>query len=115
MIKVEWPEILTEKMTEENILQSVKYSSNNERIASVTTKGKIRAFRTGRAIITTTVTIDGITRSFQTEVTVKEAYIKLIESTGIIENGKCFIFEAKRLWSRYLGYDLEDNKKNPLW
>ncbi|MBB2181855.1 hypothetical protein H0486_03060 [Lachnospiraceae bacterium MD1] len=40
------------------------------------------------------VTINGVQRKFQTKITVKKAYIRLIESTNTLEKGSTFTYKA---------------------
>lgn len=49
----------------------ITFSSSNPKVASVSKKGKVKAKKAGRAVITTKVTLEGITLKFKTRVSVK--------------------------------------------
>ncbi|MCM1283494.1 MAG: Ig-like domain-containing protein [Roseburia sp.] len=50
----------------------ITYSSSNKKVATVSSKGKIKAKKAGQTTITTTVKLEGITFKFRTQVTVKK-------------------------------------------
>lgn len=50
----------------------ITYTSSNKEVASVGSKGKIKAKKAGSAVITTKVKLEGITLEFRTSVTVKD-------------------------------------------
>lgn len=50
----------------------ITYSSSNKKAATVSKKGKITAKKAGTAVITTKVTLEGVTLKFKTKVTVKK-------------------------------------------
>ena len=66
----------------------------NPKVATVTASGKITAKKPGKTTITTLVTINGVQRKFQTTITVKKAYIKLIGSANTLKTGDTFTYKA---------------------
>lgn len=83
--------------------QRVTYKSSNPKVANVLSKGKVRALKEGKTTITTTVTMNGVARSFKTTITVKKAYIKLNISKGSLKKGQSFTYQA-------VGYGVDTSK-----
>ncbi|SHO45193.1 CehA/McbA family metallohydrolase [Anaerocolumna xylanovorans] len=72
-----------------------KYTSKNKNIATVSAKGKLTPKKAGTAVITTSVTIGGKTKTFTTKVTVKKPYIQLTAKKDELLVGESFTFKAK--------------------
>ncbi|MDD3417309.1 MAG: Ig-like domain-containing protein, partial [Lachnospiraceae bacterium] len=54
---------------------SIKYKSSNPKVATISSKGQVKALSVGNTVITTDITINGVTRSFKTAVVVKKTWI----------------------------------------
>jgi hypothetical protein len=55
---------------------TITYKSSNPKVASISSKGHVKALTVGNTDITTEINIDGVARSFKTSVIVKKMYIK---------------------------------------
>lgn len=73
----------------------ITYQSSNKKVATVTKTGKITAKGKGTAIIKTSVTIDGITKSFHTKIKVAKAYINFAKTTSSLKIGEAFVFKVQ--------------------
>ncbi len=73
---------------------SITYSSSNPKVAKVSADGKVSAIAAGKTTITTTIVIDGITRSFKTKIIVKKAHIVIREKLNNMTVGDTFTFVA---------------------
>ena len=73
---------------------SITYSSSNEKVAKVSADGKVSAIAAGKTTITTTIVVDGITRSFKTKIIVKKAYIVIRKQPNDMTVGDTFTFVA---------------------
>lgn len=85
------------------IMQTVTYKSSNPKVAVVSETGKVSALKEGKTIITTTVSINGVSKSFVATIIVKEAYIKLVKSKDTIKKGEAYTFKA-------IGYGVDTTK-----
>lgn len=72
----------------------VAYSSDNPSVASVNASGKVTAKSVGEATITTAVFTEYGDYYFNTVVTVKEPYIRLVSYTNRIKKGKSYTFDC---------------------
>jgi hypothetical protein len=93
-LKVTLPDVVTESVQNGLLQASVKYQTSDKTVATVSSDGVITAKKPGKAVIKTTVTIEGITRVFTTKITVKKAYIKVVKSTVKMKKGDSFTFTA---------------------
>ncbi len=94
-INVTLPELVKEAENNNISKVSIKYESENTEVALVTAAGTILAENPGKAVIKTTVTVDGISKVYTTNITVKKAFIKLIKSSGKMKQGENFTFAAQ--------------------
>lgn len=72
----------------------VAYSSDDPLVASVNASGKVTAKSVGEATITTAVFTEYGDYYFNTVVTVKEPYIRLVSYTNRIKKGKSYTFDC---------------------
>ena len=72
----------------------VAYSSDDPSVASVNASGKVTAKSVGEATITTAVFTEYGDYYFNTVVTVKEPYIRLVSYTNRIKKGKSYTFDC---------------------
>jgi uncharacterized protein YjdB len=93
-LKVTIPELINALEKEGLCKVSVNFKSSNPKVAAVSRTGKIAANGKGKAVITTTVKVDGVELSFTTTITVKKAYIKLTRITDKMSVGDSFTFKA---------------------
>jgi hypothetical protein len=93
-LELELPQRLKEVVEKDSTIQKITYQSSNPKVATVTASGMITAKKAGKTTVTTLVTINGIQRKFQTEITVSKAYIKLIKSTNTLKTGSSFTYKA---------------------
>ena len=93
-LTVTLPTVIEKAVADKLYETSVSYESSNPQVASVTGNGLVSAKKTGKTTITTTVTVDGVKKSFQTLITVKKAYIKLTRKTGALKPGEAFTYQA---------------------
>ena len=93
-LKLELPQGLKEAVEKDSSILNTTYQSSNPKIATVTASGKITAKKAGKTTITTLVTINGVRRKFQTEITVSKAYIKLTKSKNTLKTGSTFTYKA---------------------
>ena len=73
---------------------SITYSSSNPKVAKVSADGKVSAIAAGKTTITTTIVIDGISRSFKTKINVKKAHIVISKQLNDMTVGDTFTFVA---------------------
>jgi len=91
----ELPKQLISAIEDGTCSYSITYTSSNTEVASVSSSGKIKANKVGKATITTTMDINGTKVSFSTAVTVKKAYIKIIKFTKTMKVGTSDTFQVK--------------------
>lgn len=95
MVKVQLPTIVMEAVEKELINEKITYKSSNKKVATVAGNGKITAKGKGRAVITTTVTIGDITKIFTNTITVKNAYLDIVDKTNTMKVGEEYTFVVK--------------------
>ena len=100
------PQSLKSMITSGSATQTTTYESSNPQVAMVLENGKVIAKKEGNTTITTTLILNGITKSFVTEITVKKAYIKLTKSKKTLKTGETFTFKV-------VGYGVDI--KNVIW
>ena len=93
-LKLELPQILKEAKEQDSSILKITYQSSNPKVATVNASGKIKAKKSGKTTITTQVTINGVERKFQTDITVKKAYIKLIKCKKTLQIGSNYTYKA---------------------
>jgi len=94
-LKTGFSEQIRSAIEEGTCSYSVTYASSNTKVASVSSKGKIKAKKVGKATITTTMNINGTKVSFRTVVTVKKAYIKIVKFTKTMKvksRQRCIVY-----------------------
>ncbi|MDF2588098.1 MAG: peptidase [Anaerocolumna sp.] len=89
-VKVTLPSSLTDKDT-----TSIIYRTSKTSVATVSKTGTITAKKAGTATITTTVTINNVSKKFTTKVTVKNPYIKFTKKTAKLDIGNTYTFSVK--------------------
>lgn len=102
-LKLNLPDSLSTLAEEDSLHPTVTYTSSNPKVATVTTKGKVNAKKVGKATITATVTVGGVSRILTTDITVKKAYIKLVEYKSSLEKGESFTYTV-------IGYGVSKDK-----
>ena len=100
---IEYPEKLKELIDSGICTSRVTYKSVDRKIANVVINGEISALEEGETTITTIINIDGVEKSFQTKIQVKEAYIKLVQSKKSMKKGESYTFKA-------VGYGVDTDK-----
>lgn len=102
-LATEFPLLLLDAIASEICNNTIAYTSSNPKVAVVSAKGKVKALKVGKTVITTSITVNGVTSSFQTMITVKKAYIELIMSDDSMNKGETYRFMAK-------GYGVDTSK-----
>jgi uncharacterized repeat protein (TIGR02543 family) len=102
-LKIKNPDSIAAMIENKTGIQSISYRSSNPKVASVSASGMVTPWKAGKATVTTTVTMNGVSVSFQSTITVKKAYIRLVKSTQSMEKGEVFTFQAK-------GYGISNSK-----
>ncbi|MGB4657994.1 MAG: Ig-like domain-containing protein, partial [Mobilitalea sp.] len=95
ILSVELPEILKTSIENESLKKTISYTSSNSKIATVSSNGKVTAKKPGIATITTVIVVNGVEKSIQTKITVKNACIKLVASVASMKQGDQSTFQAK--------------------
>jgi hypothetical protein len=93
-LKLELPQLLKEASDKDSSVLNITYESGNPKVATVDALGNITAKKAGKTTVTTLVTINGVQRKIQTEITVSKACIKLIGSTKTLKTGSTFTYKA---------------------
>jgi subtilisin family serine protease len=88
-ITVTLPSTLTKTDT-----TSIIYRTSNPSVATVSKSGTIKAKKAGSATITTTVTINNISKKFTTRIKVKNPYIKFVKTQNIVKVGKTYSYRT---------------------
>jgi hypothetical protein len=94
-LSISLPDALSANISKGLINYNVTYSSNMDSVATVSSKGVITAKAIGNANITTTVTVGDASTSFETKITVKEAYIKFVKYKISMKTGEKVSFAIK--------------------
>ncbi|ROR28669.1 putative alpha-1,2-mannosidase [Mobilisporobacter senegalensis] len=94
-IMIELPEVISKAAEQEISSVKVTYQSSNKKVATVSKTGKITGKGEGTAVIKTSVTIDGVTKSYNTKIRVAKAYIKFTKATSSMRLGETFAFAVK--------------------
>lgn len=81
------PDALSANISKGLINYNVTYSSNMDSVATVSSNGVITAKGIGNATITTTVTVGDASTSYETKITVKQAYIKFVKYKYSMKKG----------------------------
>ncbi len=74
---------------------SIAYKSSDTKVAAVSGDGTITGKKAGNATITTTVTIDGNSKSFATRIKVAKAEVKLLNPVKSMKLGSTYMFRVK--------------------
>lgn len=72
-IKTSIPEVVQKAVSDGLCNMKVTYKSSNPKVAAISNSGKIIAKKTGTITITTTITINGVKKSYQNRIKVKKA------------------------------------------
>ena len=102
-IKLTYPDSLSSQQRYRGNEQTITYHSSKKKVVSVTASGKITALKQGNTTVTTKITINGVSVSIPSAITVKKASIKLIKRTGSLKKGEKYTFQAK-------GYGIDSAK-----
>ena len=100
---IQLPEVVQKAVNEKLSIMNVTYRSANKRIASVSNNGRITGKGIGTTVIKTEVTIDGITKTYNTTIKVAKPYIKFTKTTSSLKLGEAFTFTVQ-----CYGYDPSD-------
>lgn len=73
---INYPQEIEKLIADGNCICTITYTSSDPATVYVSPNGKVTARKKGKATITTTININGVTKSFQTRITVKKAGIK---------------------------------------
>ena len=73
---IKYPQEIEKLIADDNCICSTIYTSSNPATVYVNSNGKVTARKKGKAIITTTININGVTKSLQSRITVKKAGLK---------------------------------------
>ncbi len=92
VLKLNLPEILSTLTEEDSLYPKITYTSSNPKIVTVSAEGKVNAKKAGKATITATVTAGGVSRILTTDITVKKAYLKLVEYKNSLDKGESFTY-----------------------
>ncbi|SHO43179.1 leucine-rich repeat protein [Anaerocolumna xylanovorans] len=93
-LKVSPPASLSTLTKEDSLYPVITYTSSDPKVAAVTAEGKVTAKKAGKAVITVTVTAGGVSKALKTDITVKEAYIKLVKAQSSLKQGESFTYTA---------------------
>ena len=91
---IEYPQSIKAMLENDICTPEITYQSGDKNVAFVLPNGKIYALNQGETTITTVITMNGVSISFKSDITVKEAYIELIQSTDIMKKGQSYLFQA---------------------
>lgn len=89
---------------------TVTYAANNKK-ATVSANGKVTARKKGSTVITTTVSLNGASKSFKTTIKVKKASIKITRKKASLKAGKKFTFKAKGYGVKNIRWSIKSGKK----
>jgi sugar lactone lactonase YvrE len=102
-LELNLPVSLQSLSREDSLYPVITYASSNPKVALVTTEGRIKALKAGQATITVTVTVGGAAKTVTAVITVKKAYIKLIEKKTSLKKGESYTYSA-------VGYGITSDK-----
>ena len=102
-MRIEYPQSIKAMLENDICTPEITYQSGDKNVAFVLPNGKIYALNQGETTITTVITMNGVSISFKSDITVKEAYIELIQSTDIMKKGQSYLFQA-------VGHGVDTNK-----
>jgi hypothetical protein len=94
-ISVELPIELQSMINEGGMQYEVTYTSNDPGRASVSSSGKITALSQGKTTVATIVTINGVKKTFTTDISIKKAYIQITKKITSMKLGKTYTYQAK--------------------
>ncbi len=97
------PYSLLNLSNEDTLYPVITYTSSNPKIVSVTADGKVKAIGAGKAAITASITAGGKVKTLKTALTVKPAYIKLVEEKNSFVMGERYTYKA-------VGYGITTDK-----
>jgi uncharacterized lipoprotein YddW (UPF0748 family) len=86
-LKVNLPNSILKLEKDKKATVEVTYQSSNPKVAKVGKDGNVTAVAVGKAVITTTVTVNDKTTTFETEVNVLKASIKIVYGESTIKVG----------------------------
>lgn len=98
---------------------TVTYKSSKTSVAMVSSKGTVTAKKKGTAVISTTIKINGVSKTYKKNITVKKAYIKVVKSKSKMKLKSKYTFIIKKYgysgtttWTTSKKKILEINKKS---
>lgn len=94
-INLDVPDFVEEAVQQHLCELKITYQVADPDVVYVTGTGKVIAKKEGKTTITTSVTINGVQKSYKTIVVVKKAYITLVKSTKTLKKGENFTFQVK--------------------
>lgn len=94
-MKLHMSEALEEAIDKKLIDAIITYTSSNEKVAIVSTSGKITAKGKGKTTITATLILGETKVIFKKAVTVQNAYIQIVQSINSKKVGDSFSFTVK--------------------
>lgn len=86
-LKVNLPNSILKLEKDKKATVEITYESSNPKVAKVGKDGNVTAVAAGKAVITTTVTVNDKTTTFETKVNVLKASIKIVYDEGPIKVG----------------------------
>ncbi len=102
-IRIFLPPLLQEAVDLGRSKYTVSYKTSDSKVATVSADGTIHAVKPGKAIITATIKVDDMERTFTKVIIVNKAHIKLVQSTKSMNKGSDFTFAA-------IGYGVDTRK-----
>jgi hypothetical protein len=94
IIKSVIPDVVQNTVSDGLCDMIITYKSSNPKVATVSDSGEVVAKKAGTITITTTIIIDGVEKSYQTTIKVKEAYIKFTKYTKTMKLGETYTFQT---------------------
>jgi fibronectin type 3 domain-containing protein/lysophospholipase L1-like esterase len=91
-IKLTVPAVIEEAVDKKLIDEKVTYTSSDAKIATVNSKGIVTSKAKGKVTITTTLKLGDTTKKFKTTITVKDAFLKVIDKTNVMKVGDVYTF-----------------------
>ena len=90
------------------------YLSSNKKVATVNSKGLIKAKKKGTATITAIIKFGNVTKTFTTKIKVKKAYIKFTKKKTKLKAKKKFKFKVKGYGIKKSSIKFKSSKKSVL-